>query len=51
MKTLVLGIGNPVLSDDGVGLSIARSLEGEIEGVEVIAADVSGLNLLDLIQG
>jgi hydrogenase maturation protease len=51
MKTLVLGIGNPILSDDGVGLSIARSLKEELEGVDVIAADVSGLNLLDLIQG
>jgi hydrogenase maturation protease len=51
MKTLVLGIGNPILSDDGVGLSIARSLQAELEGVDVIAADVSGLNLLDLIQG
>ena len=51
MKTLVLGIGNPILSDDGVGLFIARSLKGELEGVDVIAADISGLNLLDLIQG
>jgi hydrogenase maturation protease len=51
MKTLVLGMGNPILSDDGVGLFIARSLNGELEGVDVIAADVSGLNLLDLIQG
>jgi hydrogenase maturation protease len=51
MKTLVLGIGNPILSDDGVGLLIAQSLKGELEEVDVIAADVSGLNLLDLIQG
>ncbi len=51
MKTLVLGMGNPILSDDGVGLFIARSLEGQVEGVDVISADVSGLNLLDLIQG
>jgi hydrogenase maturation protease len=51
MKTLVLGIGNPILSDDGVGLFIAQSLKGELEGVDVIAADVSGLNLLDLIHG
>jgi hydrogenase maturation protease len=51
MKTLVLGMGNPILSDDGVGVRIAQRLDGQMEGVDVIAADVSGLTLLDLIQG
>ena len=30
MKTLVLGLGNPLLSDDSVGLRVARALEGKI---------------------
>jgi hydrogenase maturation protease len=51
MKTLVLGLGNPILSDDGVGWFVAESLKGQMEGVEVVATDVCGLNLLDLIQG
>lgn len=51
MKTLVLGLGNPILSDDGVGLLLARSLHGALDGVQVVTAEIGGLNLLDIIQG
>lgn len=51
MKTLTLGMGNPILSDDGVGLFIARELEGRIEGVDVITTPLVGLNLLDILAG
>ena len=38
-STLVLGMGNPILSDDGVGLLVAGRLAGEQlpAGVEVAA--------------
>lgn len=52
MKTLVLGIGNPILSDDGVGIHVARALKKTgIEGVTVDELAASGLELLDMIQG
>jgi hydrogenase maturation protease len=53
MKTLVLGIGNPILGDDGVGAHAARKLAGliEDEAVTVEDASTSGLNLLDIIPG
>jgi len=51
MKTLILGLGNPILSDDGVGVFIARSLEGRINGVDVMTTTLAGLNLLDLVAG
>ncbi len=52
MKTLVLGIGNPILSDDGVGIHIARLLmERKLPGVTVDELAASGLELLDAIQG
>lgn len=50
MKTLVLGVGNPILSDDGVGIHVARALkEKSISGVYVEELAASGLELLDLV--
>jgi hydrogenase maturation protease len=51
MKTLVLGMGNPILSDDGVGLLVARALEGEVPGVDVVTTEMVGLNVLDMLIG
>ena len=52
MKTLVLGIGNLLRSDDGVGLHVIGKLSGEIlaPGVDVKEA-ASGLDILDAIKG
>ena len=52
-STLVLGMGNPILSDDGVGLLVARRL-AEMplpDGVEVLESEVGGLRLLELVRG
>jgi len=51
MKTLILGLGNPILSDDGVGIQVARALEGRLNQQEVTVMETSmaGLNLLDLL--
>lgn len=53
MKTLVLGIGNPILGDDGVGVHVAQELAKLIEddAITVEDASTSGLNLLDIIPG
>jgi len=53
VKTLVLGIGNPILGDDGVGFHIAQELAKEIkdENIDVEETSVGGLNLLELIVG
>jgi hydrogenase maturation protease len=52
MKTLVLGLGNPICADDGVGPRVARELEGKLdENVTVMEASLAGLNLLDLLVG
>jgi len=53
MKTLVLGLGNPILSDDGVGIHVAKELEGRIaqQEVTVMETSVAGLGLLDLLAG
>jgi len=53
MKTLVLGLGNPILSDDGVGIRVAREVAGQVRDPQVTVAESSGagLSLLDSIAG
>ena len=48
MRILILGVGNPVLSDDGVGIHVARMLRDRgLPGVDVEELPASGLELLD----
>ena len=52
VKVLVLGVGNPILSDDGVGIHVARELKKrQILGVDVEELAASGLELLDVVRG
>ncbi len=51
-KSLVLGIGNDILRDDGIGPKLALKL-GEIEpldGVDYQTTTLGGLDILELIQ-
>jgi hydrogenase maturation protease len=51
MKSIVLGIGNPIIGDDGVGFRVIEGLENDPPpgDVSLTACDVSGLAILDLI--
>jgi hydrogenase maturation protease len=54
MKGLVLGLGNDILSDDGVGLIVVRRLKerlGEEESIDFVETNEMGLSLLDFIEG
>lgn len=53
MKTLILGLGNPILCDDGVGNRVAQILEREINNPEVTVTETNdaGLGLLDFLLG
>lgn len=55
-RTVLLGLGNPVLSDDAVGLAVAAEVrrllaERPIPGVDVLASTRAGFELIDLLQG
>ena len=52
-KTLILGLGNSLLSDDGVGLTIATELKNRLNksDITVMETSVAGLSLLDLLVG
>ena len=52
MDTLVLGLGNDLLSDDAVGIVTARRLAGEAGlRADVVESSLHGLALLDLLLG
>jgi len=54
MKTLILGIGNTVLTDDGVGCRVAQRLKKMLQGrsdITVKETALSGLSLLDELTG
>lgn len=53
MTTLVLGLGNPILTDDGVGIHAVRSVSAHCQRHDLAFAEASvgGLRLLDTIAG
>ena len=51
MNTLILGVGNPILTDDRIGIKIAQKLKQKKPGLEVIETSEAGITLLDLIVG
>lgn len=50
MNTIVIGLGNPLLGDDGVGWRIAEALRQETS-VEVDCLAVGGLALMERLVG
>ena len=53
-KTLILGLGNPILTDDGVGVKAAREIEKRIDpqaypDLTITEAPAGGLRLMDAV--
>lgn len=58
MKTLVVGLGNPILGDDGVGWKVAdeverrlSSLQSLTSNIEVDCVALGGLSLMERLLG
>jgi len=56
MKTIIIGLGNPILTDDGVGvlcaLEIEKLLSFEIQAdIDVTEASVGGIRLMETMVG
>jgi hydrogenase maturation protease len=53
LRTLVLGLGNPILTDDGIGIHVVRAVaaHGRPDDVAFAEASVGGLRLLDSLAG
>jgi hydrogenase maturation protease len=56
MKTLIIGLGNPILTDDGVGVKVAYAVRAALASaghsdVTVIEASAGGLRLMEMMVG
>ncbi len=54
MKTLILGLGNPLLGDDAIGLKVADRLRERLQGhddVDVEQDETGGLRLMERLAG
>jgi hydrogenase maturation protease len=53
MRTIVLGVGNPILKDDGVGIHVVHELQNQLHDSQVTMdiAYTGGMNLLDMVRG
>ncbi len=52
-KTLILGLGNSILSDDRIGLDVARLVYNGLNNndCDLITSQLTGTNILDFICG
>jgi hydrogenase maturation protease len=50
-RLLVIGIGNPILRDDSIGLRVVQIISRMKPEVKIIEVTESGIGLLDLIIG
>ena len=58
-KTIIIGLGNPILGDDGVGWKVAQEVEETIEmgkshfgnGIEIEYSSLGGLSLMERMVG
>jgi hydrogenase maturation protease len=54
MRTLVLGLGNPILSDDGIGPRVAQEVQrilADNPNVVIVTSSRSGLDLAEQMVG
>jgi hydrogenase maturation protease len=54
MKTTIIGMGNTILCDDGVGIRVARILKDRLAGnpdYDVHETPLAGMNLIPMLEG
>jgi hydrogenase maturation protease len=56
MKTIVIGLGNPILTDDGVGVKVAYEVAAQFgeqipPNLTITEASVGGMRLMELLEG
>ncbi|MFH0800182.1 MAG: hydrogenase maturation protease [Pseudomonadota bacterium] len=53
-KTIILGLGNTILTDDGAGIYVVRDIESLLRSksrISIKEASVGGFNFVDLLSG
>jgi len=53
-KTIIIGLGNTILTDDGAGIYVAREIRKRCRAtpyITIVEASLGGIGLLDLMAG
>jgi hydrogenase maturation protease len=50
-RIAIIGIGNPTMSDDGIGPRLISELEGSVPGVDLIDMGTGGMQLVHVLAG
>ena len=50
-RTAIIGIGNPMMADDGIGPRLVVELEGSVRGVDLIDMGTGGMQLVHVLAG
>jgi hydrogenase maturation protease len=48
---ILVGLGNPIMSDDGIGLLVSRRVHERLEGYDLDLACGAGMHVMDAILG
>ncbi len=51
VKTLIIGLGNPILGDDGVGWAVADKIQANMGNAEIEKLSLGGLSLMERMSG
>ncbi len=52
MNTILIGLGNPLLTDDAIGIKAARKLaEDKWDDIDIEEASVGGMELVEMMLG
>jgi hydrogenase maturation protease len=52
MKTIVIGLGNPILGDDGIGWRVAQKVRNQLDSdTDVAFLSVGGISLMEHLIG
>ena len=50
-RIAIIGIGNPMMADDGIGPRLISELQGSIAGVDLIDMGTGGMQLVHVLAG
>jgi hydrogenase maturation protease len=48
---ILIGLGNPIMSDDGIGLIVSREVHRRVPGSDLDASSAGGFDVVDRILG
>lgn len=51
IKSILIGLGNPIMSDDGAGLVVSREVHKHLTGFDLDLSCSSGFDIVDRILG